>query len=310
MEKEHRENPEERRIDMELLQLRYFLVAAKHEHITRAAKELHISQSTLSITINRLETELGTSLFAHSGRNVRLNDAGRLVYKYAQTIANQLSDMQQELRRLNGEKDNTIVIASTSTRFVPTAILGFLEENDHIKVKHSREDVATVKAKLLAHEIDLAIACPPVKGENIETKIMGVEEIKAVVSADHPLAKQSAVRLADLAKEELLALSTEYSYRNMMDDLFEREGLTPNYVFEGGQATLIEMMRLRRGVSLIPTPLSRDMPDREAFVEVPICEPTTYRTIAVSWMKDRQLNEPTKKFAQYIVDYHRRMFSE
>ncbi len=65
---------------MELLQLKYFLVAAKYEHITRAAKELHISQSTLSITINRLEAELGVSLFSHSGRNVRLNDAGRLVY--------------------------------------------------------------------------------------------------------------------------------------------------------------------------------------------------------------------------------------
>jgi DNA-binding transcriptional LysR family regulator len=295
---------------MELLQLRYFLVAAKHEHITRAAKELHISQSTLSITINRLETELGTSLFSHSGRNVRLNDAGRLVYKYAQTITNQLSDMQNELRRLNGEKDSTIVIASSSTRFVPTAALAFLEEHDHVKIKHSREDVATIKAKLLAHEIDLAISCPPVKGENIETKIMGVEEVKAVVSVDHPLAKQSSVRLADLAKEELLALSTEYSYRNMLDELFAREGITPNYVFEGGQATLIEMMRLRRGVSLIPTPLSREMPGREAFVEIPICDPTTYRTIAVSWMKDRKLNEPTQQFAQFIVDYHRRMFIE
>ena len=110
---------------MELLQLRYFLVAAKHEHITRAAKELNISQSTLSITINRLENELGTRLFTHSGRNVRLNDAGRLVYKYAQRISNQISDMHQELRHLNGEQDNTIIIASSSTRFVPTAILQF-----------------------------------------------------------------------------------------------------------------------------------------------------------------------------------------
>lgn len=295
---------------MELLQLRYFLVAAKHEHITRAAKELHISQSTLSITINRLETELGTRLFTHSGRNVRLNDAGRLVYKYAQRISNQISDMHQELKYLNGEQDNTIVIASSSTRFVPTAILQFLEQNPHIKIKHMREDVNTIKNKLLSHEIDLAVACPPVKGENIETKIMGVEELKAVVSADHPLAKQNAVRLADLAREELLALSTEYSYRNMLDELFEREGLTPNYVFEGGQATLVEMMRLRRGVSLIPTPLSRTMPGREAFVEVPICDPTTYRTVAVSWMKDKQLNEPTKKFAKFIVDYHRNMFVE
>jgi len=295
---------------MELLQLRYFLMAAKYEHITRAAKELHISQSTLSITINRLEAELGISLFSHSGRNVRLNDAGRLVYRYAQGILNQIADMDRDLKRLKGEQDSSISIAASSTRFVPTAVLEFLESNEHVKVKLHRDDIATLRAKLLAHEVDLVISCPPVKGDNIETKVMGVEELKAVVSVNHPLARQSSVRLADLAKEDLLALSTEYSYRNMLDELFEREGVVPNYVFEGGQGTLIDMMRLRRGVSLIPTPLPLNMPGREDFVEVPIVEPTTYRTVAVSWMKDRELNEPSKKFAQFIIDYHHRMFGE
>ncbi len=295
---------------MELLQLKYFLVAAKYEHITRAAKELHISQSTLSITINRLEAELGVSLFSHSGRNVRLNDAGRLVYKYAQEISNQISDMQEDIKRLSGEQDSSISIAASSTRFVPSAVLEFLEHNEHVKVKLHRDDVETLRQKLVSHEIDLVISCPPIKGDNIETRIMGVEEVKAVVSVNNPLARQSSVRLADLARQELLALSTEYSYRNMMDELFEREGVTPNYVFEGGQATLIEMMRLRRGVSLIPTPLPHNMIGREDFVEIPIVEPTTYRTIAVSWMKNRRLNEPTRKFSQFIIDYHHRMFGE
>ncbi len=295
---------------MELLQLKYFLMAAKYEHITRAAKELKISQSTLSITINRLEAELGVSLFSHSGRNVRLNDAGRLVYKYAQEISNQITDMTEDLKRLNGERDLSINIAASSTRFVPTAALEFLEKNEHVKIKLHRDDVDTLRQKLLAHEIDLVVSCPPIKGENIETRVMGVEVIKAVVSVNNPLARQSSVRLADLARQELLSLSTEYAYRNMMDELFAREGVTPNYVFEGGQDTLIEMMRLRRGVSLIPTPLPVNMPGREDFVEVPVTEPTTHRTIAVSWMKNRRLNEPTQRFAEFIIDYHHRMFGE
>ena len=293
---------------MELLQLRYFLVAAKHEHITRAAKELNISQSTLSITINRLESELGTNLFSHSGRNVRLNEAGKLVYKYAQEVLNQIHDMNEDLRRLNGEQDSSISIVATSTRFVPNAVLAFLEDNDHVKVKLHRDDFSTARQKILSHEADLAICCPPVKGDNIETKILSVEEIKAVVPKDSPLAKQSTIRLADLANEELLGLSGEYSYRKLLDDLFEREGIIPNYVFEGDQATLLELMRLHRGVSMVPTPLPRNMVGRENFVEIPVSEPTTYRSIAISWLKDRQLNEPTHKFAKFVIEYYKNMF--
>ena len=63
---------------MELSQLKYFEIVAKHEHITRAAEELHIAQPSLSKAISRLEAELGVELFDRQGRNIKLNSFGRV----------------------------------------------------------------------------------------------------------------------------------------------------------------------------------------------------------------------------------------
>ena len=58
---------------MEFLQLYYFNLVAKCEHMTSAAAQLHIAQPALTQTIRRLEQELGVPLFDHEGRRIRLN---------------------------------------------------------------------------------------------------------------------------------------------------------------------------------------------------------------------------------------------
>lgn len=64
---------------MELLQLRYFCELAKTEHLTKTANKLHISPPSLSVTISRLETELGVALFDRPGKMIRLN---KMVLEY------------------------------------------------------------------------------------------------------------------------------------------------------------------------------------------------------------------------------------
>lgn len=76
---------------MELRVLKYFLMAAREENITRAAKNLHITQPTLSRQLMQLEKELGTKLFERSNHNIYLTEEGMLLRKRAQDIVD-LSD--------------------------------------------------------------------------------------------------------------------------------------------------------------------------------------------------------------------------
>ena len=102
---------------MELLQLKYFLEVAKHESITQAAASLHVSQPSLSMTIQRLERELGAKLFERSKRRITLTAKGRKFYDAVYTAVNSLEEARIELTRegLQGH----IIIGS----YMPIAIV-------------------------------------------------------------------------------------------------------------------------------------------------------------------------------------------
>ena len=95
---------------MELQQLRYFAIAAKYQHITRAANELHVAQPAVSGTIKRLENELGVSLFEKNGRNIALTREGELFYGKIKKILNELDHLPEVLRNEKNRRENTVKI--------------------------------------------------------------------------------------------------------------------------------------------------------------------------------------------------------
>lgn len=82
---------------MELLQLQYFLAVARLEHMTEAARNLHVTQSSLSKTIQRLEEDLGVPLFDRVGRKLRLNESGS---RFLRRTERALFELEQENRSL------------------------------------------------------------------------------------------------------------------------------------------------------------------------------------------------------------------
>ncbi|MEZ4271853.1 MAG: LysR family transcriptional regulator [Myxococcota bacterium] len=71
---------------MELYEMRYFLEVAKFENVHKASKTLHVSPASLSKAVARLESELGVRLFLRQGRNIKLNEHGRLLQKRGSLI--------------------------------------------------------------------------------------------------------------------------------------------------------------------------------------------------------------------------------
>jgi DNA-binding transcriptional LysR family regulator len=87
---------------MELLQLHYFQTVARLEHMTKAAEELKIAQPSLSKTISRLEEDLGAPLFNRQGRNIRLNQFGKVFLTRVDRIFRELEEGKREIRDMAG----------------------------------------------------------------------------------------------------------------------------------------------------------------------------------------------------------------
>ena len=117
---------------MNLNQLHYFVTLAYMEHYTKAAKQLSITQPSLSHAIGMLEQELGTYLFEKQGRNVVLTKYGKVFLKYAEESLRVLDTGIKKTRSMTSETSGEIDIGYIYTQgseFIPELVKNFLDEN-------------------------------------------------------------------------------------------------------------------------------------------------------------------------------------
>ena len=103
---------------MELLQLQYFKTIAECQHITKAANKLMISQPSLSNTLSRIENELGVQLFDRQGRNIVLNNYGRIVLEHTNNILRELDNIHTEIDKMEQRQNKVINIASPDSLYL------------------------------------------------------------------------------------------------------------------------------------------------------------------------------------------------
>ena len=112
---------------MNFLQLSYFKKVAELEHISQAANELYISQPALSKSVHLLEEEIGYPLFTREGTGIRLNENGRILYRYACRILSGYQDALSELSDYNHKNHKVVLSMTAGTHFLPEIIMGVKE---------------------------------------------------------------------------------------------------------------------------------------------------------------------------------------
>ena len=98
---------------MDLIKLKYFYTTAKLENMSLAAKELLISQPALSKAITNLEAELEMDLFFRNGKRISLNENGRFLFKRAERIFSEVSNLEHSLEERKGEGGGNLSIVTT-----------------------------------------------------------------------------------------------------------------------------------------------------------------------------------------------------
>lgn len=88
-----------RTLNVELHQMRYFQCVARYESVSKAADELHVSQSALSKSISKLENELGVKLFDRRGKRISINENG---LRFQQDVVRILDDIDSSIESLQG----------------------------------------------------------------------------------------------------------------------------------------------------------------------------------------------------------------
>lgn len=284
-------------------QLKYFLIAARHEHLGHAADELGLSQPALSRSISRLEEEYGARLFDRGGRRIRLNAAGRTLLGHFERVLAELEDARRKLQESRSEVRNTISIGFLATfgvRLIPDLIRSFKQTDQAAQFRLLQGPYPLLFEQLLAGEMDFCLVSPRFRDSSLDWRPLFEEELVVIVPRAHRLAGRSEIDLRELAKEPMVALKHGYGLRQVLEDLTRQAGFAPNIAFEGEEvATLHGLVGAGFGVALSPR---GSVGNSDLIVSLPVREPVCRRVIGLSWRHNRYMPAKAARFRDYVLE--------
>ena len=148
------------RENMEIRTLRYFLEVAREENMSKAAERLHVSQSTLSKQLRKLEEELGKKLFLRHSFSIELTDEGRLLRKRAEDLLSMADKITAEFSAMDDVIGGEIYLGcaeSFQIRYLARVIRKFKERYPAFHYHITSGDTEQVTEKLEKGVLDFAV---------------------------------------------------------------------------------------------------------------------------------------------------------
>ena len=248
---------------MELRHLRYFVVVAEEQNVTRAAERLHLSQPPLSRQIRDLEDELGVELFRRTAKSLALTEAGKIFLSEARAVLLRADQAIEAARAAAKNCQGQLRVGyapSLTARFLPDALRAFGADFPGVRVALHDLSTEECRERLAARKLDLALTIePPGSAKNgLAFEKVIAHEVFCAVGRKHPFARKRSVRLKDLAREPFVVYAeADYpEYVAWLRKVCRAAGFRPNIVGEYDGATgLITAVESGRGIALVASTL-------------------------------------------------------
>ena len=248
---------------MELRQLRAFVTIAEAGTFTAGAQRVHVTQAAVSMQIRQLEEELGVQLFVRAPRRVLLTEAGEKLLDRARLILREHDTAVMEMSELAGAKHGRLRIGTASAMVSADSLPKLLRK---IKEIYPQADISVVSGtserlaqQVLAGELDVAFVSLPVDANGIQTELLDEDELVAIASPAHPLAKRRVVSAAMLGGEKLILSQSGGNTRRLIEEFFSQAGVKPDVVMElSRQVAINRMVEQGLGVGIAPIKSVKD----------------------------------------------------
>lgn len=242
---------------MEIRQLRAFIAIAELGTFTAGALRVHVTQAAISMQIRQLENELGAKLFVRAPRRVMLTEAGEQLLHRARQILRDHDAAIDEIAELAGAERGRLRIGSASAKVTTDVLPKLLKE---VRRQHARAEITVASGtsealvqQILAGELDVAFVSLPVEARAINTERLIQDQLVAIASPRHPLAKQRTISAYTLAGEKLILGERGGNTRRLIDQFFEQAGVALQISMElSRQAAIRRMVEEDMGVGIVP----------------------------------------------------------
>lgn len=238
---------------MTLTQLAAFLAVVRHGSVTAAARELIVTQPSVSSAVAALERELGVRLTERVGRTLRPTEAGAAYATYAADVLGLLDAGRRAAREATGHERRTLRISAVTTAaeyLVPQLIQVFGEHHPEFEISLGVGNREEVFRRLTDHQVDVAITGRPPPGASVEGSAFADNDFVLVTAVEDPLARRAGVGIEELASRPWLVREPGSGTRALCDEFLEARKLSPRVFMLGSNGAIKQAARAGLGIAL------------------------------------------------------------
>jgi DNA-binding transcriptional LysR family regulator len=292
---------------MELRHLRYFVAVGDALSFTKAAENLHLAQPSLTRQIRNLEDEIGVPLLNRSNHRVSLTEEGKVFLLDARKLialcAESVATVQRMQRR-EASKLNIGYIANIHYGLLPATLGAFRKLSPSVALNLFDLTSTEQFEALESHRIDLGFIglrpahCDPA----FQLERVAYDQILLALPAQHPLAREGPVKLADLASEFFIGMSrkTHPGAREWLLGICEQAGFAAKILQEADvEPTAIRFVGDALGVALLPEQAAALL--HEGVVFRPLVPPLL-RESMIAWLPGNA-SQPLRDYVKIVKEH-------
>jgi DNA-binding transcriptional LysR family regulator len=284
---------------MDISQLEVFLAVAREGGFSRAADKLYRTQSAVSQSVRKLETEIGESLFDRSSREGLLTDAGRVLQEYAERLLNVRENAHQALAELRELQTGRLVIGANefTALYLLRVLAEFRRLHPAIRVVVQRSLGSQIPDDILRHNCEFGVLTYDPQEPELASVVVYSDELIFVVPPQHPLAGEARVSIKQLGAESFVAHIVSSPYREKVIQAFKRYK-TPLHM--GVELPTLQAIKrfvaMGNGVAFLPEISVEDEIARGELVRIPVEELRVHRKLRLIYRKAATLSHAGRAF--------------
>jgi len=294
---------------LSLKQLKYICAVSEHLHFGRAADACFVTQSTLSASIQDLESYLGINVFERTKKRVLITETGKNIVERAKRILQEVDNLVDAASQTQAPLSGKLTIGAipTVSPFLLPSLLPKLRKHyPQLKVFLREEQTATLIEDLRNGRIDVALLALPYPLPDLTVTSLFAESFYLATLPNHPTKQLKKLKTSHLQEESLLLLEEGHCLRQHALAACNLQSANYGVPYQGTSlTTLIQMVANGIGVTLVPEmAISAGLLKKTGVVAHEFSEKNVTRTIGLVWRSNSSKQQDLQLLAEFIKDHH------
>lgn len=287
-------------------QLKAFVLTARYQSFSRAAEQLFITQSGMSVLVRELESQLGFALFERTTRKVTLTESGSKLLPVADRSLLELEAAAINIGRSASAAKGSLTLGAApfaAAELLPQAIAAYALRDPHLQVRLIDAEGARLVEMVQSGEVDVAVSAGLHDAPGVERSLLARFRLVFIRATDMPVDLPREVRWRDVAAQRLVGFPRDYPIQQLIAEQLVRAGRhAPPDVICNYLETQIAMVEVGAGVAVVPTFAAPACAKRRITLH-PIVDPAVSSDLVWMASRARKLSSAAQGFNAFLKAY-------